>query len=257
VVNILSPIGTPTVNVSTFNFQFKAFYATQSQIVVTLNGNPITAYNFIASQGSFVGNLSQGQNILSVTATNGDGTVTKTENVMYEIVTNTVSVPTPTSSSTSTVATATRTLTICHIPPGNTGNPQTITIPLAAWPAHQAHGDVIGTCSVTSTPTTVTTPTTAVTPTVNTNAGDTTSGKITICHIPPGNNQNPQTISIPLAAWPAHQAHGDVMGACPSGKIIPGKVNPRVNPSNPNNQNKKTTSDSTNTQPINPPRRPR
>ena len=33
---------------------------------------------------------------------------------------------------------------------------------------------MIGTCSVTPTPTTVTTPTTAVTPTVNTNAGDTT-----------------------------------------------------------------------------------
>ena len=37
-------------------------------------------------------------------------------------------------------------------------------------------------------PTTTTTTTTTTT--------DTTSNKITICHIPPGNNQNPQTISI-------------------------------------------------------------
>lgn len=258
VVSILSPVGTPTVNVSTYNFQFKAFFVTQNQIVVTLNGSPVTSYNFASNIGTFVGNLNQGQNILSVTATNVDGTATKTENVMYVTATNTVSVPTPTTVTTPTVSGNTnKTITICHIPPGNTGNPQTITIPLAAWPAHQAHGDVIGTCSVTPTPTTVTTPTTAATPTVNTNAGDTTKGKITICHIPPGNNQNPQTISIPLSAWPAHQAHGDVMGACPSEKTVPVKTNPRVNPVNPNNQNKKTETDTTKTQPINTPRRPR
>lgn len=40
--------------------------------------------------------------------------------------------------------------------------------------------------------------------------------KITICHYPPGNTENPQQIEIPLSAWPAHQAHGDVMGSCPA-----------------------------------------
>nr|MCU0447851.1 hypothetical protein [Microscillaceae bacterium] len=39
--------------------------------------------------------------------------------------------------------------------------------------------------------------------------------KITICHYPPGNTANPQTIEIPESAWAAHQAHGDVMGPCP------------------------------------------
>ena len=39
--------------------------------------------------------------------------------------------------------------------------------------------------------------------------------KITICHYPPGNNNNPQEIEIPLSAWPAHQAHGDKLGPCP------------------------------------------
>ncbi|MCX7696210.1 MAG: carboxypeptidase-like regulatory domain-containing protein [Bacteroidales bacterium] len=39
-------------------------------------------------------------------------------------------------------------------------------------------------------------------------------GWITICHIPPGNPNNPITITISVNAWPAHQAHGDYMGAC-------------------------------------------
>jgi hypothetical protein len=39
--------------------------------------------------------------------------------------------------------------------------------------------------------------------------------KITICHAPPGNPANAHTISVGLSAWPAHQGHGDVAGACP------------------------------------------
>jgi len=38
--------------------------------------------------------------------------------------------------------------------------------------------------------------------------------KITICHYPPGNPENPQTIEINESAWPAHQAHGDTLGPC-------------------------------------------
>ena len=37
-------------------------------------------------------------------------------------------------------------ITICHIPPGNLGNPRTITIARSALPAHLAHGDTIGPC---------------------------------------------------------------------------------------------------------------
>jgi prepilin-type N-terminal cleavage/methylation domain-containing protein len=44
-------------------------------------------------------------------------------------------------------------------------------------------------------------------------AGDETA-QITICHIPPGNPDNPQTITIAQSAWPAHQAHGDYLGTC-------------------------------------------
>ncbi len=40
------------------------------------------------------------------------------------------------------------------------------------------------------------------------------SGKMTICHIPPGNPENAHTITISANAWPAHEAHGDKDTAC-------------------------------------------
>ncbi len=42
--------------------------------------------------------------------------------------------------------------------------------------------------------------------------------KVTICHIPPGNPDNPQTITVGSPAVPAHLAHGDALGACPKNK---------------------------------------
>lgn len=38
--------------------------------------------------------------------------------------------------------------------------------------------------------------------------------KIVICHYPPGNPDNPQTISISVNALEAHLAHGDQIGVC-------------------------------------------
>lgn len=40
------------------------------------------------------------------------------------------------------------------------------------------------------------------------------NGWVTICHIPPGNNQNPITITINENALDAHLAHGDNLGSC-------------------------------------------
>src|SRR5262245_50753882 len=41
--------------------------------------------------------------------------------------------------------------------------------------------------------------------------------KVTLCHVPPGNPSQTQTISVGEAAVPAHVAHGDAVGACPTG----------------------------------------
>lgn len=38
---------------------------------------------------------------------------------------------------------------------------------------------------------------------------------VTICHIPPGRPSNARTLTVDASAWPAHQGHGDTMGACP------------------------------------------
>ncbi|MTI37934.1 hypothetical protein, partial [Fulvivirga lutimaris] len=88
-------------------------------------------------------------------------------------------------------------ITICHLPPGNPENVQTIEISENAWPAHEAHGDSMGTCD-----------------TSQDNDNSNNGKKITICHYPPGNPENVQTIEISENAWPAHEAHGDSQGNC-------------------------------------------
>jgi hypothetical protein len=40
--------------------------------------------------------------------------------------------------------------------------------------------------------------------------------KVTVCHVPPGNPGNAHTITISRSALPAHLAHGDTEGACPT-----------------------------------------
>lgn len=40
------------------------------------------------------------------------------------------------------------------------------------------------------------------------------NGKVTICHVPPGNPANAHTIRVGMSSWPAHQRHGDTQGAC-------------------------------------------
>ena len=40
------------------------------------------------------------------------------------------------------------------------------------------------------------------------------AGKTTLCHIPPGNPNNPQTIHVGGGAVNAHLAHGDYLGVC-------------------------------------------
>lgn len=42
------------------------------------------------------------------------------------------------------------------------------------------------------------------------------NGKVTICHLPPGNPGNSQTLSVAPSAIKAHLAHGDWIGSCDS-----------------------------------------
>jgi|GEM_PF-1000897 hypothetical protein len=39
-------------------------------------------------------------------------------------------------------------------------------------------------------------------------------GKVTICHIPPGNPENAHEITVSVSAVPAHLAHGDRLFTC-------------------------------------------
>ena len=45
------------------------------------------------------------------------------------------------------------------------------------------------------------------------------TGKVVICHYPPGNPGNRHTIEIGQPAVSAHVAHGDTLGPCPSEKL--------------------------------------
>lgn len=137
VIVITAPINTPTVNTTSYNFSFKAYNVSKDQLEVKVNEYPITQFNFANNIGSFTYDLTKDINTLSVKGTNTDGTVTKTANVVKVIHTDSVPVV-PTSGG--------KMMTICHIPPGNNQNPQTITIPMSAWFEHQAHGDTQGEC---------------------------------------------------------------------------------------------------------------
>lgn len=143
IIMVFNPVNTPTVTIPNYDFQFKVTNVTKSQIEVSLNGIPNTTFGFANSLGNFTNNLISGINTLTIKATNSAGTVTKSENVFFLSVKdsiNNVPVGTPTGDPDE------KKITICHIPPGNHQNPQTITIPVSALAAHLAHGDTEGEC---------------------------------------------------------------------------------------------------------------
>lgn len=73
-------------------------------------------------------------------------------------------------------------MTVCY-------DGRTQSIPTSSWPLFQQAGATQGPCQATPT-------------------------QVTICHFPPGNPGNPQTLTVAQSAWPAHQAHGDIPGEC-------------------------------------------
>jgi hypothetical protein len=185
-ISLSSPTACPvTVNPGNMTISGRVERITSAnQLSITVNGQPVNSFSPVTNNNglNFSFNLNAQVNVgsytVNIVAVNQGGSSS---------FTCTITVQQPVEE---------QKITICHYPPGNNGNPQTIEIPLSAWPAHQAHGDKLGPCP-------------EVTP------EPTPEQKIVICHYPPGNNGNPQTIEIPLSAWPAHQAHGDKLGPCP------------------------------------------
>ncbi len=57
--------------------------------------------------------------------------------------------------------------------------------------------------------------------TFNVALATTPNPEMEICHFPPGNPNNPQTITINSNAWQAHQNHGDYQGVCEGEQNIP------------------------------------
>jgi hypothetical protein len=53
------------------------------------------------------------------------------------------------------------------------------------------------------------------TETITINYAEPVEQKVVICH---KSGNTTQTLEIPMSAWPAHQAHGDVLGPCPTQK---------------------------------------
>jgi hypothetical protein len=104
---------------------------------------------------------------------------------------------------------------VCHVPPGNPENAVTIEVAESAVSAHLAHGDTEGLCPGDTGPGEEEEGSDGD-PEADELDEDAGQPKVLVCHVPPGNPENPVTIEIAEPAVPAHLAHGDTEGACAS-----------------------------------------
>ncbi|OGX19708.1 MAG: hypothetical protein A2Y04_01665 [Omnitrophica WOR_2 bacterium GWC2_45_7] len=58
------------------------------------------------------------------------------------------------------------------------------------------------------------------------------NGKVDICHLPPGNPENTQSLQVAPSAVPAHLAHGDYLGECGNCPVNYKYVEYRINSTN-------------------------
>ena len=144
VITIVDPATSgSTVNKSAYFFNATVQNVTNSNTITLKQNNvSITSFSFNATTGMVQNNLTlkPGLNTLVLSATNGCGSDSKTVTINYTREVNN------TGGGNTGGGNQEQKITICHYPPGNNGNPQTIEIPLSAWPAHQAHGDKLGPC---------------------------------------------------------------------------------------------------------------
>lgn len=85
--------------------------------------------------------------------------------------------------------------------------------------------------------------------------------KVDICHLPPGNPENAQTISIAASTLATHLAHGDKEGECPStastATLTPAATAPPATPSPPPASTAPPATPSPSTAPVAKPTVPR
>ena len=132
IVNITAPsTGLTTTNTTVQVLATVLNVTSVNQINATVNANPIIGgtYNTTTQIYSATVSLTEGQNVILITATNSCGSDGKSVTISKKRA-------------------AERTMVICHHPPGNPTNTQQLTIPVSAWAAHQAHGDTPGDCPV-------------------------------------------------------------------------------------------------------------
>jgi hypothetical protein len=101
-------------------------------------------------------------------------------------------------------------VTMCHVPPGNPDAAHTVEVGAPAVPAHLAHGDTEGACADETVPGEEDPEADPEDEELNEEG----QAKVLVCHVPPGNPENPVTIEVADPALPAHLAHGDTEGAC-------------------------------------------
>lgn len=192
----------------------------RSQITVKMGGAVQNGGTFNASNGEFQINLSAPQGVSSViiSVSNGCGVVSKSFAIRHEPCTPpTVSILSPTSTTT------TNSTVLLQASVQNISSVSQLTLKVNG--ATLTGGNYNATTGLFERVIDVNIGANTINLTAVTDCGRDSKGitirrneeqKITICHYPPGNTENPQQIEIPLSAWPAHQAHGDVLGPCPT-----------------------------------------
>ena len=256
VISRVNPSGA-SASVSTPAFAFSAFISNVNNpqsLTLTVNNRNVTDYTMNSTTGVFQANLNliPGANTVVVTATNTCGTATETVTINYQnCVSPVITIVDPaTSGSTVNKSAYFFNATVQNVTNSNTITLKQNNVSITSFSFNATTGMVQNNLTLKPGLNTLVlsatngcgsdskTVTINYTREVNNTGGGNTGGgnqeqKITICHYPPGNNGNPQTIEIPLSAWPAHQAHGDKLGPCDNS----GTGNNGGNPSGNNGSN--------------------
>lgn len=268
-VTFISPAS--MVNVQDANYHFEASVTnvpTAGGLVVTFNGNVVSNYTYDGASFGYDASLNTGTNALQITATNSDGSNSKTAIVNYRqktiavkpvpvvTIVQPVGTPTVTTASYDFQFTVTNTVqnqlqvslngtavTSYTFASGQGGFTSTLT----------PGNNVLAVKAVT--PAGSDTKTETVFYYNRQGAASENNAKFyVICHHDADPNVAPQTINIPYNEWPEHQAHGDTMDACPSTQNI--QVTPRHIPTE-HKANEGQQPDTLKAAPTNTPRRPR